>query len=89
MEAHERETRFARFHDRRLEAIEGLYHRFVAVGVVFYSFLTATHEEEGWAEVVGKASKAAEEVTLFFAQNKIFFDSDIRKSIWRDRWSPA
>ena len=77
VDAHERETRFARFHDRRLEAIEGLYQRLVAVGAVFYSFLTTTHEEEGWAEHVRRASETAEEVTLFFAQHKIFFNADI------------
>lgn len=78
VEAHERETRFARFHDRRLEAIEGLHQRLVAVGVAFYSFITTGREEKGWAEIVSKASEAAQEVTLFYAQHKIFFNADIR-----------
>jgi len=78
VQAHERETRFARFHDRRLEAIEGLHHRLVAVRAAFYSFITTKHEDVGWPEVVRGASEAAKDVTLFFAQHKIFFDPDIR-----------
>ena len=78
VEAHERETRFARFHDRRLEAIEGLFQRLVAVRAAFYSFLTTTHEEQGWAEVVRKASEAAEAVELFFGHHRLYFEADMR-----------
>jgi hypothetical protein len=74
--AHQLETRFAKLHERRAEAIDGLYKRLVKAQSEFLP-LAGAFGLSGSPDVearVERARKAGSEFLEFFCENRLYFD---------------
>jgi len=78
--AHERETRFARLHERRADAIDGLYRRLVKAHETFYALTGGiVQSEHDTPEArLEAAGDAARELLSFFNENRLYFDHQLK-----------
>lgn len=86
--AFERETRFARLHERRAEVVAELYRRLVNVESAYTSLTEDAVYESGHPATsypTQESQKATSEVTYdffkYFTENRIYFDEALCKNI--------
>lgn len=80
--AFEHETRFSKLHERRVQAIDGLYKRLVRTIAAFYPLMTRGNGEES-GEIKQKAGEAGQEFTTFFGENRLYLDAELAQDVGR------
>lgn len=77
--AHERQTRFLKLHERRVEAIDGLYCRLVRTQSAFFPLTggIASGEGQDFDTLLENAGSAGNDLLEFFGENRLYFDAEI------------
>lgn len=77
--AFEHSTRFSKLHERRVEAIDGMYKRLVRTMNAFYPLLISGEEEK--EDVQRRASEAAQEFVTFFGENRLYLEPELAAAL--------
>jgi hypothetical protein len=83
--AFEHETRYARLHERRAEALEELFKRLVKANRAVSARFRTGHfaGEPSLDEQSVQAAEAANQFIDWFSENQLFIDDGLREKIWR------
>jgi hypothetical protein len=74
----EHQTRFSKLHDRRADAIDGLYKRLVRTSGAFHQLLISGEED---VAAKSNAGKAAQDFVDFFGEHRLYLEPELLSAL--------